>query len=95
MPLQSQTQVELTQESCVRLQKADAELTRFYQPILTSYAGDPAFRGALRQAPRAWITFRDAHVKALFPDPAPRAYGSVGPTCQCEVLEHLTAQRNA
>jgi uncharacterized protein YecT (DUF1311 family) len=57
-------------------------------------AKDAAFVAGFRGAQRAWIAFRDAHMKAIFPDPNPRlAYGSAISMCDCGELEQMTAER--
>ena len=48
---------------------------------------------ALQESQRAWIAFRDAHVRSVFPDPDPKTYGSVYPMCRCSVLEQITIDR--
>lgn len=93
-PAVAQTQAELTQRACGEFKQADSELNRVYQQILAAHGGDAAFITALREAQRAWIAFRDAHVKSIYPDPDPVAYGSVNPMCRCGILEQLTIQRS-
>jgi uncharacterized protein YecT (DUF1311 family) len=94
-PTHAQTQAQMTEQVCGEFKKADAELNRVYQQILAAKAGDPAFVKAFREAQRAWIAFRDAHLKSIYPDPFPReAYGSANPMCQCGDLQELTAQRS-
>jgi uncharacterized protein YecT (DUF1311 family) len=92
-PASAQTQSDLTEQACIKFKNLDGELNRVYSQILASNAGDASFVRALREAQRAWITFRDAHVKSIYPDPKPMAYGSVYPMCRCGILEQLTAQR--
>jgi uncharacterized protein YecT (DUF1311 family) len=65
----AQTQFAVNEEACNRFKKADAELNRVYQQILASKATDADFLKAFRQAQRAWISFRDAHVRSIFPAP--------------------------
>ena len=93
-PAHTQTQSQMTEQACGEFKKADAELNRVYQQILAAKAGDAAFVKAFREAQRAWIAFRDAHLKSIYPDPFPReAYGSANPMCQCGDLQELTADR--
>ncbi|HXB68480.1 MAG TPA: lysozyme inhibitor LprI family protein [Candidatus Acidoferrales bacterium] len=93
-PTDAQTQSQMTEQACGEFKKADAELNRVYQQILAARAGDAVFVKAFREAQRAWIAFRDAHLKSIYPDPFPReAYGSANPMCQCGDLQELTAQR--
>lgn len=65
----AQAQSELNEDACNRLKKADTELNHVYQQVLASKATDADFLKAFRQAQRAWISFRDAHVRSIFPDP--------------------------
>jgi uncharacterized protein YecT (DUF1311 family) len=65
----AQTQSQMNVDACSSLKKADAELNRVYQQILGANTKDVNFVKALRESKRAWIAFRDAHVKSIFPDP--------------------------
>ena len=89
----AQTQSEMNVGACEKLRAADAELNRIYQQVLVAKSKDANFVTALRGAQAAWIAFRDAHVKSVFPDSDPRAYGSVYPMCRCNALEQITSQR--
>jgi uncharacterized protein YecT (DUF1311 family) len=60
---------------------------------LTEKAADADFVKAFREAQTAWISFRDAHVRSIYPDPDRRAYGSVYLMCRCGILEQMTTQR--
>jgi uncharacterized protein YecT (DUF1311 family) len=84
----------MTDQACGEFKKADAELNVVYQQILKTKAADTVFIKALREAQTAWLAFRDAHVKSIYPDPSPVAYGSVTPMCRCGILQQLTAQRS-
>lgn len=83
----------MTGDACAAYKKADAELNKVYQQILQKRAKETAFINALKATQRAWIAFRDAELKAVYPDPDPAAYGSAKPMCDCSVLEGLTQQR--
>ena len=39
------------------------------------------------------LKIADADVRPIFPDPDPRAYGSVYTMCRCGVLDQITTQR--
>ncbi len=88
-----QTQYEMNQEACGKYKKADAELNQMYRQILREYAEDKNFVRKMKTAQRAWVTFKDAHLASIYPDPDPRAYGSVNPMCRCLELEWLTSER--
>jgi len=90
----TQTQAETEQKSCEASRRADDELNRAYQLVLTKYSADALFIEKLRGAQRAWLAFRDAHVESRFPARDPlRAYESAFGMCRCEELEELTRQR--
>jgi uncharacterized protein YecT (DUF1311 family) len=92
--LAAQTQGEMNQDSCAQYKKADQSLNATYSKVLKDYARDPQFLGKLKQAQRAWIAFRDAHLAARFPKAEKQAeYGSSYPACPCAVLTELTEQR--
>ena len=93
-PAHAQTQSQMTDQACGEFKKADSELNRVYQQVLTAKGGDAVFVKAFREAQRAWIAFRDAHLKSIYPDPFPReVYGSANSMCQCGDLQELTVQR--
>src|SRR5262245_66304509 len=77
-----QTQLEMNQEACGNYKKSDLEMNRIYQKILRDYSGDKNFVQKMKVAQRAWVTFRDAHLDSIYPDPSPGAYGSVNPMCR-------------
>jgi uncharacterized protein YecT (DUF1311 family) len=92
--LHAQTQADMNQDACAQYKKADQSLNVTFAKVLKDYAKDPQFLAKLRQAQRAWIAFRDAHLEARFPKADKQAqYGSVYPTCRCNVLTELTQQR--
>jgi uncharacterized protein YecT (DUF1311 family) len=84
----------MNEGACAKFKKADAELNRIYEQVLSGKAADADFVKAFRQAQAAWVTFRDAHVTSIYPDPDPRAYGSVYSMCRCGVLERMTTERS-
>lgn len=53
--------------SLERLEYQEAALNDTYRRIFKAYADDPVFLARLREAQRAWLKFRDAELKALFP----------------------------
>jgi len=88
--LAAQTQGEVNQQ----YKKADQSLKATYAKVLKDYVRDRQFRGKLRQAQRAWVAFRDAHLAARFPRAEKQAeYGSSYPARRCAVLTELTEQR--
>ena len=91
----AQTQGQMTATACEGYQKADDELSAMYGAVMAAYAEDTVFTARLREAQRAWLTFRDAHMASRYPhaDSHPTAYGSVYPMCRCDELEALTEER--
>ena len=95
----SQTQREMNEDAFAELQRTEAELTNVYHKALRYAENDPTlkFEGLnqtvvknLRQAQRAWIVFRDAHLEAIFP--AEKRY-SARPMAAAIVQTELTKAR--
>jgi uncharacterized protein YecT (DUF1311 family) len=61
----AQTQAAMNQDACAQYKKADQALNATYAKVLKDYAKDPLFLTKLKQAQRAWIVFREAHLAAL------------------------------
>jgi uncharacterized protein YecT (DUF1311 family) len=89
----AQSQASMTPAACNKLKNADAALNRVYQEILKAKADDPNFVKAFRDAQSAWLAFRDAHVRTIFPDPDLNAYGTAYSMCHCTVVEKMTTLR--
>ncbi len=90
----AQSQADMNSAACGRYGRADDELNRVYQQILREYAEDADFVAKLKEAQRAWVAYRDAHVESVFPGEDKRAtYGSVFPMCHCHEMEGLTRER--
>lgn len=90
----SQKQVEMNQKANKNYEQADKALNDTYQKILTEYKSDIEFIKNLKTAQRAWIQFRDAEMKARYPDREPGYYGSIQPMCWSMYLKELTEERN-
>jgi len=93
--VQAQTQAEMNKRASEEYQKADTELNRIYQQIITEYADDPTFLEALRTSQRNWIVFRDSELKMKYPAREPGWYGSIHPMCVSFYMAELTMQRTA
>jgi len=92
--LQAQSQSGMSQTACSQYKQVDEALNAAYTKILKDYAKDAQFVAKLKQAQRAWIAFRDAHVEARFPKADKQAeYGSAYPACRCTLLTELTEPR--
>lgn len=89
----AQTQGELTQDACLQYRKAREEMDGVYRQILKDYKAELAFLAKIRAAQTAWLRYRDAHIRALYPDPDPTTYGSVLPMCKCQLLATMTTAR--
>jgi len=87
-------QFELNECAAGEFKKADDELNRVYRQIQKRNAKDPVFLDRLKAAQRAWISFRDAELEAIFPDPEKQvAYGSAYPMCYAHWMKKITSQR--
>lgn len=88
-----QSQSEMNTEAARVYQKADKELNGVYQKVLADYKKDPAFIKNLKAAQKLWIQFRDAEMKAKYPDREKGYYGSSQPMCWYIHLTELTQER--
>ncbi|NBX39264.1 MAG: DUF1311 domain-containing protein [Flavobacteriia bacterium] len=83
-----QSQTEMNQEALKSYQIADAEMTVIYKDLMKSLGQTE--KNYLLTAQRAWISYKEAHCKAI-------AYqydgGSMQPMVQCACLETLTRER--
>lgn len=75
------------------LKAADAELNQVYQQVLKKYADEPVFINNFKQAQRAWLKFRDAHLESRYPAEDKRDYGSIYSLCSSNLLAELTEAR--
>jgi uncharacterized protein YecT (DUF1311 family) len=90
----AQTQADMNKEACDEYQKADVELNKSYQQILSGYKADAVFARKMKTSQRAWVTYRDAHLASLYPAANPQSeYGSVFSMCRCMALAKITKQR--
>jgi len=89
----AQTQGDLNQRACNEYKRADAELNKLYERILSENRADTVFVRKMRAAQRAWVSYRDAHLESLYPAADKREYGSVHPMCHCMSLTEITKKR--
>lgn len=77
--------------------KIDEELNATYNKVLGEYKSDTLFIKRLKEAQRAWIKFRDAHLESRFPSEFKsnqyNEYGSIYPYCACVIMTDLTKER--
>jgi uncharacterized protein YecT (DUF1311 family) len=73
---------------------ADADLNEVYQKLLSKLKSDDNASKKLRDAQRAWVVFRDAHLQELFPaKDKQREYGSMYPMCYAQAATAMTKER--
>ncbi|MBL7478872.1 lysozyme inhibitor LprI family protein [Legionella bononiensis] len=89
----AETQLDLNNEACEALQKADNELNQVYQNILVKYKTDQVFIDKFVNAQRKWIEFKDAYVDSMYIPEYQDTYGSVLPMCKCYFIENITEAR--
>ena len=59
---------------------ADAELNDVYRKVMSKAASQPEAVSKIESAERAWITYRDAYMEAMYPAKDKQAeYGSIFP----------------
>ncbi len=91
---QATTQTAINTCNQTAYQQAEKALNQTYQRILKEYASDKEFLKRLRQAQRAWIGFRDNHMKSLYPKQYKASdYGRGFPFCLNQELYELTNAR--
>ena len=88
----SQSQGEMNQNAANNFNKADKELNKVYQQVLTKYKSDTAFIRNFKKAQRLWIQLRDAEVNTMYPEQS-SSYGSVYPMCVNNYMAELTVAR--
>lgn len=92
-----QSQAKLNQDSAEELKRADAEMISLCQKIVAKYSKrsetNLAFVQKFEKAQSTWITYRDAHLDAVFPSTMPNEYGSVQPMCVATLKTELTRSR--
>ena len=90
-----QTQLEINQEAKSEYQKSEKKLNVVYQNVLRKHKTDQIFLKNLKNAQRIWIQFRDAEMKAKYPDREEGYYGSIHPMCWFGYMKELTDERIA
>ncbi len=88
-----QSQSDMNDSAASDYQKADKEMNAVYHQILKEYRSDTAFIKNIKNAQRLWVLFRDAEMKAIFPDEPDVYYGTVFPMCWSMELTGLTIDR--
>jgi uncharacterized protein YecT (DUF1311 family) len=88
----AQTQAELNTCAGKDFRKSDEEMNRLYQALLKKHESKKVFVEKLREAQRAWLRYRDAHLNSWYPD-VNKHYGTVQPICSGFILVRLTEER--
>ncbi len=88
-----QSQEEMISDATTNYQNADKELNSVYQKILKTYSSDIVFIKNFKNAQRIWVQFRDAEMKAKYPEREEGYYGSVQPMCLSIYMTDLTKER--
>ena len=88
-----QSQTEMNIQASNAYIRADKKLNYIYKKILAEYRSDTVFIKNLKASQRLWVAFRDAQVKARYPEREPGYYGTMQPICTLSYLEELTNER--
>lgn len=74
-----ESQREMNQDAGQKLAESEKSLQKTYDAILSSYSGSPDTIIAIRNAQRAWMTWRDAEINAIWPETAQQGsvYGMI------------------
>lgn len=72
---------------------ADKELNNVYKALLKKEAHNTVFLEKLRVAQRAWISFRDAELEAMYASENSDAWGSMQPGCLYSYKAKMTRDR--
>ncbi len=71
--------------------RADARLNEIYRNLLSKAASQPKITAKIKAAEKAWITYRDAYLEAMYPAEDKQAeYGSIYPMEANLLLAKLT-----
>lgn len=91
-----QSQAEMNAKAFEEYTKADEEMNKIYKEIIKNNK-DKLFIEKLRMAQRAWLVYRDAHMKEAYPVPKGKnpkeLYGSIYPMCYHIELTRVTVER--
>lgn len=92
----AKTQGEMNACASEEAARVDAELNTVYRNLLSKAASQPGAVAKIKASERAWITFRDAYMDAMYPAKDKQAeYGSVYPMDADLVKARLTRQQVA
>jgi len=94
-PCKGTTQFEMNVCAAEELKRADAELNRVYQQLLKAVEGDKRATAKIKAAEREWIVYRDAYLKAEYPEEDRANCGSICPMEFDLLATELTRDRTA
>jgi len=87
----ARTQNELNQCAGSAFEKADAEMNRVYQPLMSATARrGESYQQKLKEAQQAWLKYRDATCES---EAAINAEGTIYPTAYNYCLAQVTTER--
>lgn len=89
----AQTQGEMNRDACAEQKEAEQKLRKTYAEILRNYHADKSFIKHMQSAQRAWLAYREAHLRSLYPHEDLAEYGSVYDMCLCSALAEITNNR--
>lgn len=90
----AKSQADLQVCAAEEFQRADAALNHTYQWLLAKAKSDPIAIEKIKNAQRAWLAFRDAHLDAMYPhEDKSHEYGTSYPMCVLLQKTELTRQR--
>jgi uncharacterized protein YecT (DUF1311 family) len=76
----AKTQTELNECASQTAKHADAELNDVYTKLLSKISGNQTAVSKVKSAERAWVTYRDAYIEAMYPAADKQAhYGTMFP----------------
>jgi uncharacterized protein YecT (DUF1311 family) len=77
----AKTQTEMHVCASEEAARVDAKLNDLYRTLLKAASTERSAVRKIRAAERAWVTYRDAYIDAMYPAPDKQAeYGSIYPT---------------
>ena len=75
---QTETQLAINKCASDEAGRVDAELNSLYKKLLSTIAADPNAVEKIKHMERAWVSYRDAYLEAMFPARDKQAvYGSM------------------
>ena len=89
----AQTQAEMNRCAHEEATRADAELNRVYDRVLSKAAAESEAVAKIKAAEKAWIAYRDAYMEAMYPAANKQSeYGSIYPMEADLLRARLTSQ---